>query len=531
MSEIWREIETAKSENRYELKLSGPDISKKIEQGGIHRALFSLKGLNFLQCSDTCLEVVPDDIGKLENLTSLLLHSNKITSLPSTIGKLTKLKLLDVSSNRLEYVPREISQLGQLTSLNLTANALKDIPSLIGNTKLSILDLSHNQFENFPDICHQELVHLSEVKLNGNKIKEIPSAICNLSSLKLLDIADNCITVVPGELADAPKLKELNLKGNSLSDRRLFKLVDKNTSKQVLDYVRQHCPRSSGTVDGSGSKGKKGKKGRKDPADATNSVNEDVAKLCNRLEVLHVKDTTPAVKITEAVKTVRPHIACCIVRDVHLTAENLKKFIQLQTKLHETVCDKRNAATIATHDLDLLPSGDLTYTALPPATFSIKPLSRAKEVSGQQLFQQLQQEAEDLRKEKKRNVYSGVHKYLYLLEGKSVFPVLLNSEDKVVSFPPITNSDITKLSLSTRSLFLEVTSAASQTKCRQVLDTLLTEMLNLGLGDGSDKECNGFHSLCIEQVKIVDVEGNLKVVYPARHDLIFENSDISVIRE
>lgn len=91
---------------------------------------------------------------------------------------------------------------------------------------------------------------------------------------------------------------------------------------------------------------------------------------------------------------------------------------------------------------------------------------REKSYTGAVLFQQLQTEAENLRKEKKRNVYSGIHKYLYLLEGKSVFPCLLDQSEQVISLPPITNSDVTKMSPSTEAMFVEVTSTISYTVCR-----------------------------------------------------------------
>lgn len=110
--------------------------------------------------------------------------------------------------------------------------------------------------------------------------------------------------------------------------------------------------------------------------------------------------------------------------------------------------------------------GDLTYTAKEPTELKIKPLMREKMYTGVALFKQLQTEAENLRKEKKRNVYSGIHKYLYLLEGKPLYPCLVDHSQVVISFPPITNSDTTKISLSTQTMLIEVTSAASYTVCR-----------------------------------------------------------------
>lgn len=43
--------------------------------------------------------------------------------------------------------------------------------------------------------------------------------------------------------------------------------------------------------------------------------------------------------------------------------DNIFKFCQ--TKLHEDICEKRTAATIATHDLQLI-KGPLLYDAQPP---------------------------------------------------------------------------------------------------------------------------------------------------------------------
>lgn len=53
--------------------------------------------------------------------------------------------------------------------------------------------------------------------------------------------------------------KELNLKANPISDRRLLKLIDQCRTKQVLDYVKQHCVKTIVNEDG-GNKGKNRKK-------------------------------------------------------------------------------------------------------------------------------------------------------------------------------------------------------------------------------------------------------------------------------
>jgi Leucine-rich repeat (LRR) protein len=203
----WAEILSAKNENRHELNLSGAAVSKKIEENGLDETLFTLSNLNYLCISQTCLDVLSEGIGNLTNLTSLVLHSNKIWKLPSAIGKLTNLRMLDLSRNKLETIPDDVTKLLQLSTLNLASNMLSAFPCMAQNTKLSVLDLSGNQFEQFPDICYPDMLHLAEVKLNGNKLKEVPPAVKELNSLKVLDLGDNALSSVPGEIADINKLK------------------------------------------------------------------------------------------------------------------------------------------------------------------------------------------------------------------------------------------------------------------------------------------------------------------------------------
>lgn len=160
--------------------------------------------------------------------------------------------------------------------------------------------------------------------------------------------------VIPGEIADCNKLKELQLKGNPLSDKRLLKLVDQCHNKQILEYVKLHCPKQDGSVN-SNSKSKKGKKVQK-LSESENNANV-MDNLTHKMKILKMANDTPVIKVTKYVKNIRPYIAACIVRNMSFTEDSFKKFIQLQTKLHDGICEKRNAATIATHDLKLITIG------------------------------------------------------------------------------------------------------------------------------------------------------------------------------
>lgn len=69
------------------------------------------------------------------------------------------------------------------------------------------------------------------------------------------------------------------------------------------------------------------------------------------------------------------------------------------------------------------------------------------------------------------------------------------------------------------------------------MELLLKEMLLAGFGvmenvASSEEETTVLNALNVQQIKITDLDGNLKTVYPNKTDLHFdETSNISVDRE
>ena len=60
---------------------------------------------------------LPDEIGKLTNLKTLILNSNNLTTLPNAITKLTNLEVLDLSLNKNLNIIQELDKLKQLPKL------------------------------------------------------------------------------------------------------------------------------------------------------------------------------------------------------------------------------------------------------------------------------------------------------------------------------------------------------------------------------------------------------------------------------
>lgn len=204
---MWSEVQQAKNENKREIKLSGAEISERIDANGIDISIFSLDSLNLLNISDTTLQILPAEISNLSNLQTLLLYGNEIKTIPDTIGALDKLKVLDISRNQLDNVPDTITKLQNLTTVNFSNNKLTSFPELKEFTKLSVIDLSGNKLSQFPDICFEENANLSEIYLKENVIDEIPHSIDQLISLKHFSLAKNQIKKVPKNLANISKLK------------------------------------------------------------------------------------------------------------------------------------------------------------------------------------------------------------------------------------------------------------------------------------------------------------------------------------
>lgn len=132
-------------------------------------------------------------------------------------------------------------------------------------------------------------------------------------------------------------------------------------------------------------------------------------------------------------------------------------------------------------------------------------------------------------------------RYLTLLEDQKDFPCLSDENRYVISLPPLTNAERSKvnicsitnflsnqilfcqlkLSPSSESIFIEITSGNSMDICRRVMDSLLREMIKLQLGKKTNEE-NIRQVLTLQQTRVVDDKGQLKNTFPSRTDLLWE---------
>lgn len=60
-------------------------------------------------------------------------------------------------------------------------------------------------------------------------------------------------------------------------------------------------------------------------------------------------------------------------------------------------------------------------------------------------------------------------KYLPIIRDAPVYPIIYDQQDRVLSFPPIINSEHSKITLNTRNVFIDVT-ATDDTKLQIVVN-------------------------------------------------------------
>jgi phenylalanyl-tRNA synthetase beta chain len=175
---------------------------------------------------------------------------------------------------------------------------------------------------------------------------------------------------------------------------------------------------------------------------------------------------------------VRPFIACAVVKNVKLTDDLIKSLMNIQEVLHETFGRKRLRVAIGVHDYDeIVPP--IKYVATSPAE-RIVPLEKTEEMSLKDVL---------------INVEKG-KEYGHIISKADKWPAFVDKKG-IFSFPPIINSDRTKVSEKTKNLFLDIT-GTNEKVVLQTMSILVTNLAERGAK--------------IESVKID--YGNKKIVTP-----------------
>lgn len=164
--------------------------------------------------------------------------------------------------------------------------------------------------------------------------------------------------------------------------------------------------------------------------------------------------------VDKSVASVRPFFGGAVVRGVTITDSFLRSIMQVQEKLHETLGRKRRKVAIGIHDLDKV-APPFRYFACGREEISFIPLEKKEALTPLEI----------LHRHEKGMAYAH-------LVGEEC-PIIEDRNHQVLSFPPIINGELTKLTSETRNLFIDATGTSAEA-VRQAVNILVAMLADRG---------------------------------------------------
>jgi len=154
-------------------------------------------------------------------------------------------------------------------------------------------------------------------------------------------------------------------------------------------------------------------------------------------------DLTPSgtsITVDPGLANIRPYTSCALVEGINLDDDKLVQIMEFQEDLHWVLGRDRKKVAIGIHNLDVL-TPPFYYKAADPLTTSFVALDTDEKMNLQEI----------LENHKKGRAYA------HIIDKFDKYPLLIDSEDNVLSMPPIINGELTKLTADTKNVFVDVT--------------------------------------------------------------------------
>lgn len=157
------------------------------------------------------------------------------------------------------------------------------------------------------------------------------------------------------------------------------------------------------------------------------------------MPVLKIKNGKYSMKADPSVSKIRPYVTSIEARNGKLDDETIRQIITMQEDLHNGLGRRRKKASIGIHDLEKI-KFPLYY----------------KTVTREHSFVPLESDVSMTVKDILEKTETG-KKYKNIIEGHTKVPVIVDSDGKTISLPPIVNAKLTEMNTKTRNLLVEVT--------------------------------------------------------------------------
>jgi Leucine-rich repeat (LRR) protein len=154
-------------------------------------------------------------------VSELSLEGRKLDHFPLEVLTFKNLHTLNISYNRIDSIPTNLfDKCRKLRVLQYAGNELEELPAVLFHPALKVLDVSENNLTVIPDAV-SKCTQLEELDLHANQLTTYPSSSFVLTALQSLILSGNPLTTVGKWVLNQPALKILfidNTKIESLPD-------------------------------------------------------------------------------------------------------------------------------------------------------------------------------------------------------------------------------------------------------------------------------------------------------------------------
>ena len=173
-----------------------------------------------------------------------------------------------------------------------------------------------------------------------------------------------------------------------------------------------------------------------------------------------VEETDIVMNVDPSVNQVRPYVACALVTGITMSDELISSLMGLQERLHLGIGRNRRRVAIGVHNYDAV-QPPFTYKTVDPDAVQFIPLAKDEPMTLREI----------LYKHEKGIAYA------HILKDVDRYPLIVDRNNNVLSFPPIINGILTEVTPYTRNIFLDVTGMNLQAvKCTlNIVATALAE--------------------------------------------------------
>lgn len=166
--------------------------------------------------------------------------------------------------------------------------------------------------------------------------------------------------------------------------------------------------------------------------------------------------------VEQSVKNVRPYIVGSVCRNIRLSTSDIEDLMAAQEDIHWAIGRDRRKASIGLHNLNSV-TPPFTYKAVQPKAINFTPLGGDRSLDLDEIL----------------STHPKGIAYKHLVEGFPKFPIIVDKNAQVLSFPPIINGTATQVTEATKDLFIDVT-GTSPISISNALNLIVTQLADMG---------------------------------------------------